>query len=393
MWLRYRILGAIAVLLSILVSLVFLWAIPKNSFVAIQPSSLSLSKVIKEADWTSIENLFHSNSESDHISEPIERVVSDLTYLGKNQRPDSKGCFWMQLGDTRELKPLHLNEWYYIQFFSENPLQLTWSDHIDSATIALQLISEFDSSNHLAIQAKLKDKSSSVEKTITLHQTTKSFEASIGTISLDRHYLSNLKVSWSGEDVFLQRYATSEFPESINSQRIDFQDSNGFYFCFVRQGEYLVYREGRWSYPLGSTNNYPLLYIKSIQASKMEIQIWDETGLQKCEACLNQLSLPPANMEYVGLKYIGDKTPEKWMVCTKMHRLSLQPGDWLLYHSKEGWIPLNTVSRLDEYVQNPFWGDLIIVEKVYSEGKTHYLLGKAINTSRNREQSISIRLE
>ena len=81
------------------------------------------------------------------------------------------------------------------------------------------------------------------------------------------------------QDLLIQKYGGREYEAWRNKAVLEIAETAP-YACFVSSGEYLLYENGEWNVcPFEELKpDQPIAHVKSISASGVELEIWDETG-------------------------------------------------------------------------------------------------------------------
>jgi len=184
---------------------------------------------------------------------------------------------------------------------------------------------------------------------------------------VDTTLLVRQKARWIGSDCFLERHGGEEFAFALGRQRIDFLDKETPYSCFVRENDFLVWKEGQWRTPhkgeqtIGSS----LMVVKKINEKIMSLEVWDPEGRGKTLLHLirtqDHNALPDLTLEF---KFIGAKTWAQFIVESRGGtRMTLKSNDWILL-TQEGWKKIDSTEEIDDYVQQRLTGPLFILDKL-----------------------------
>ncbi len=215
----------------------------------------------------------------------------------------------------------------------------------------------------------------------------------LGSYRVDSTLLIRQKTEWIGPDCFLERHGGEEYAYTLGREKIDFRDGENPYFCFVREGDFLVWREGRWetANKEQQTINLPLMVIKKINEKMMSLEIWHPEGKGKVSLNLirskDRDGIPDLSQEF---KFIGAKTWAQFIVEGRDgKRMTLRSSDWLLL-TAEGWKKLNSTEEIDSYVNRHLVGPLFILDKLTKQNGQQVLEGHLFNTSRTEVEEVTL---
>ncbi|MFN0064890.1 MAG: hypothetical protein ACKVOH_01500, partial [Chlamydiales bacterium] len=157
---------------------------------------------------------------------------------------------------------------------------------------------------------------------------------------VDSTLLIRQKARWVGKDRFLELHGGEDFAHTRDLQRIDFLSDEVPYSCFVQEGSFLIWKEGRWQGVSKDceTIHLPLLVVKKIEEKMISCELWDPEGKGKILLSLirskDLAGFPDLQEEF---KFMGAKTWAKFIVESHDERLILKPHDWLVLTS-DGWV-------------------------------------------------------
>lgn len=313
------------------------------------------------------------------------RVLSDLFYyIGKNQRPDALNgkSLWIEYKPGSLLYEIVEDRPYYIQqtaeetIFVEEPEASNYT--LEFSEVSGKLIVDIHPHDieNKGYEFTLQNKPDKIEY--------------IGEDVFDNHYANKLQATWWGSDAFLREFGGDEYAFALDKERIDFIVDKEIYSVFVSLGEILVFAEGKWhNLREKNSKDYPMLVVKKIDNQHLTLCLYSQLGTRPFMHQLSCLT-PQQAVELGGLKFVGAKTQNKWIICSKSNRFIIEPGDWLLYQNKEGWTKLTSLSDIENYVHTPMIGYLFIVESVACDTRPCQLVGKLVNPQRTAVNSHQI---
>lgn len=207
----------------------------------------------------------------------------------------------------------------------------------------------------------------------------------IGFCSLDKHVLENLGIEYLGIDLFLQDVQDSKGQlfrwalRSASSVEVQYLDKESLY-AFIQE---------RWVKE-ANTQGYPLLKIDQAQHTHLLTTIWNASGNKKV-TCELKSDIQPIQFTREPLYFVGLKSPEKRMIKDSKKRWVVQKESiWLI---KNGEIqPINDIELLNQVLENPFLGELFIVQQFAKTKRGMQIIGTLYNKGRNLKQRKTIDL-
>lgn len=364
-------------------------------------------------------------------AEPLRRQLPDLRgellFLGRNERPDLKAPhFRLALAKEEGFHSFEAGKKIYLKYlkgavrspveerrfrdgalFEEEPTPLFTKG---SYTFSPQNIP-----TSLWIELRFFEEAESVEVTLGMLDETRMplsepeerrrFLLPLGTTSgrlatggwelgsnrVDTTLFARQKARWRGRDCFLAMHGGEEFAFALGRERIDFFDGMTPYTVFVKEGEFLVWRENRWA-PVGSSESFghPLLVCKKLDDRILTFDLWDGQGAQKLQLSLirSQEMREMVNV-HEQLSFVGAKTRAQFIISSNQKRLLLRPNDWLLCHEGE-WKKIGSAQEVDDYVSARLQGPLFVLDTVTKKNGRQVLLGHLFNTARTEVKEIEL---
>ncbi len=340
-------------------------------------------------------------------SVPVTLQIPDLkpqlTYLGKNNRPDAKEeklmlHFSLPSSPTpASIAPgenLYLTydtragKWTFSKDNTPSTLWLKATPVGDEARIELSMVNEEG-----IVTKKPEENSIFTLKEKDSSRVQKSFE--LGKWRVDATLLSRQKTRWYGRDLFLEKHGGSDFSDATGRERLDFLEFDPPYSVYVKEGDFLIWKNDKWQKPKEGeeTTKYPILLVKKINDRVMNLELWDVEG--RAKFCLNLLKSGDAKIAPTFLqsfKFMGAKTRSQFLFEVNHERLTIKPKDWLLF-TKEGWKTLNTPEEIDDYVTRKVTGPLLVIDGLERKADSQVLNGTIFNPSRTESQLIEIPLQ
>jgi hypothetical protein len=359
----------------------------------------------------------------------VPDLRDEILFYGRNLRPDVKEgkiLFFIGLEGREELVTIEESSPLYLQYhsllqegqqdFSTAPL---WGDPQDDSSqegkgsyyfspnnrpTALWIeLKNIKQENQVQVHLFLKDENGNEilgnEEFLSFRLHAKTPKAStqweLDKYRVDPTLLVRQKGRFTGEDLFLKMHGGSEYASVENHSRIDFLGTEPTYSCFVQEGDFLIWENGRWNVVDNrmTTTNKPLLIVKKIDERMIYLELWNELGSQKIALSLVRLrdhhSFPNIAVDF---HFVQAKTWSQFIVECRGKKMTLRPNDWLLL-TEEGWQLIDTVEKIDDYVSQTIQGPLFVVGKLKKEGAGQVLTGHLFNTTRSEVIDVTLALK
>lgn len=206
----------------------------------------------------------------------------------------------------------------------------------------------------------------------------------LGEQTVDSGILARQKTRWYGKDLFIKEHGGEEFSSLKEKERIDFEIGGNSFFCFVKEGDSLIWSDNRWQAISDETDsrNFPLLHFHKIEERILHCDLWDIQGLVKIPLHLAK-SIEiwfPHRLEQE-LKFVGSKTRKQSIIEMKQERTVVVPNDWLLFQD-ESFHKLSSEEEINAYVSHHLKGELLVFDGVFRQRGQQILLSHLFNNSR-----------
>lgn len=301
-----------------------------------------------------------------------------FVYLGANTRPDQAHI-------------LHFFQWDSLNFALHNQEPLSFKElgveDVGSEDLFFKIMIQGNDTVHVLVFTK--------DMSVFEHKI--SYKASpsaelLGDHKLDRNLLVRQKLSWNGQDLFLSDQGAEEFPEALERERLDFYEHQDPYFCFAKEGDLFIFKEGVWQKAVGKTQSYPLMHVQNVKERSLEIVVWDVSG-RGCEKyTITKSNGRPIPKSLGPLKFVGAKSKERWLVETPLERFSVTVGDWLI-HQNNAWKKIETIEALEQYIEQINQGELFIIQRFKIHEGLRVLEGELYNTTRTEKMFLELPIE
>lgn len=351
--------------------------LPKNLFTQPDMAYQAISEGPFAVNWTP-------------PSMQLPDLREEILYYGKNGRPDiSPGdeLITITLKSSLETKTVHPGQKIYLVYRhgyhfapGAKPTSL-WIDlcskkYEDLLAVHVHMVNE----NRQLV--KTPEECAEFEVNAKEFSRTQATNWELGGCRVDTTLLVRQRARWLGPDLFLDMHGGDEFLWAKDKQRIDFM-ADVPYACFVQEGDFLIWKEGKWAVAQGqSTVGYPLLIVKKMDDKLMAFELWDVDGRSKATLHLIRTKeasfLPNLAEEF---KFVGAKTWSQFVVESRQDRMIIKPNDWLVL-SEGCWKKIASSQEVDDYVNLKLTGPLFILDKMKKQNGVQVLIGHLFNASR-----------
>jgi len=408
-----------ASLIAVILFLTFLLAIPKKDAWS-PPATLDTPKTLPKSSFesNSLEG-FHQGPFALKWSEPkmqLPDLQNVLVFYGLMQRPDvepGKTLIHLSLAGQEEIVAFDVEKPIYLTYKrksstgqgrifsqtgeSENDSAYHFSENNSESPLWLDVALR---GNSLEVKVNMLDERGEIVTSpahfhllhLTAHEIPrlKALGWELDSSRVDSTLLIRQKARWIGQDLFLEKHGGEEFAAVAAKERIDFLVEEP-YSCFIKEGSFLVWEEGRWHEAEGrETIGRPLLVVKKKEERLITLELWDPQGKGKTLLTLvrskDLAGFPNLDEEF---KFIGAKTWAKFIVESHNARMILKPHDWLVLTEK-GWVQLNSSDLIDDYVEQRLQGPLLVLSKLTKQNGKQVLTGHLFNTSRTEMETIEL---
>ncbi|MEC7839791.1 MAG: hypothetical protein VX777_07110 [Chlamydiota bacterium] len=401
-WINYGVLIAFAAFL--VHALVTEWA---------RPDVINLQEVTVRKTSLPKRAFAQSQQAYDQIGEPIlslqyrpprmqlPDLKQKLNYYGQNNRPDASSntslLHFNIDGTTASVPP---SEKLFLSYdkeggagtyrFSPNNMETSlWVEAVPGTKEASILVGMYDEDGNVV---KTPDQNASFklkEKEFSRFGG-KAWE--IGKWRVDGTLLARQRARWYGVDKFLERHGGEEYKDIAGKSRIEFNEGDDKYSVFVGEGSALIWNGESWEsvIPGEESRGYPLLFVKKVDERLMNLELWDSEGKKKI--ALNLLksmeTWMPQNLQQE-FKFLGARTRSQFVFEVDDEKMLLSPHDWLLL-TEEGWVKLNTLDEIDDYVDLRERGTLFVFDGITRVGDQQVLRGEMFNPTRTKVHDIEL---
>jgi hypothetical protein len=365
------------------------------------PASFALKPYAYEkidSDWTYLKSRPHK------LQLPDLRQI--LTYHGVNGRPDApKQGSLMHFGIAaqKRVEPLWEGQRLYLDYdkratpptyiFSKNNKETAlWIEAENGENEAVVKASMVDEEGEL-IEAPLVLSEFKLQAKELVRSTAQNREGwELGKNRVDGTLLARQHARWWGVDRFIENHGGDEFLYALGKHRLDFGEGPSIYSVFVELGACLIWQDGRWQNvePGEASLGKPLLYVKKVDERLMSFELWDESGQRKIP-----LTILRANEVWAKdnlqreFQFLGARTRSQCVFEVGDQRILLKPHDWLLL-TEEGWVKLETVEEIDDYVERRVSGPLFVFDGMVRRDEHQLLCGTLYNASRTDSETLEL---
>lgn len=405
-WINYGLVGGAALFLFSALFLSFTHAeeivlpdptltkrtLPTNPFAQPKPSCDAISKTF---------DLKYSP-----MTLQLPDLRSHLVYYGKNGRPDAQpektvlhfgflnnpNTSTVLASDRLYLvydnkKPTGTCQYCFSPNNAETPIWIEPSASGTEASVLLRMKNE----NGEIIREPTAHAQFSLQEKEIMKSGNKVWE--IGKWRVDGSLLARQKARWMGPDLFIEKHGGEEYKAMLGKHRIDFTDEEESYSVYVSLNDSLIWDDNRWKtvQPGADSREYALIVVKKVDERLINFELWDVGGKNKISLNLLKSMEPwaPQNVQN-DFKFMGARTRSQYIFEINDQRTYLSPQDWLLQTTDDGWIKLNTVELIDNFVDRKITGVLFVFDGVEKRDEGQVLVATIFNPSRTDMQTIEI---
>jgi len=180
------------------------------------------------------------------------------------------------------------------------------------------------------------------------------------------------QAKWWGNDLFFREYGGAEYHQLGKKYKIEMSDGANRYFIYAGPNDYLSFKEGRWRVLSSlemADRSAPLAVVRTLSASELEIEAWDQHGTLVPGARLPLQRGQP--IRKAADQIITDpKLRSGKIVACKIgkKRLALRPNDWII-KTQTGWRKLITTNEIESYLNNEQLEELFVVDSIEQNGQ------------------------
>ncbi len=337
-------------------------------------------------------------------SEQLPNLKNHILYFGKDWRPDANPeqqlmHFSLNGGKAqdREILSIHPGEKVYLTYdevkgksfyaFSKEPTSFWFEAKILGETAEVRLFVERSDGTlvttpeaHHLLQMEARDQLRSAGGKWMLDET-----------RVDGSLLARQRARWFGKDLFLQEHGGEEYLAEMEKERLQLGLKDDTYVVRIGVGGFLIWKDKRWhAAELGDeTRGYPLLQLEKVEERMLRFQLWDVGGQRKMGVNLvksNEMWRFPGQQR---IRFVGARTRTLSILEFNDTRIVVGPDEWLL-QQESGWIKLDTIERIEAYVNGDIRGDLFVCEGVQRRDNQQIFVAHVFSSSRSKMENIEL---
>lgn len=329
-------------------------------------------------------------------------MKGEILFYGKSERPDyrEKNRHLLALRSSGETQMVERGKPIYLAYEGERPGVKGRFHFSDKATnFWMEIIGIEDNAIQLALYLQDAAGNPIVEpkerRNFALKRDefpVRSGHFEVGDLHADSSLLYRQHARVIGKDLFLEQHGGEEFAFAKGRDRLDFGEGENCYCCFVKEGDYFIWKEGRWRRPEAGEEScsYPLLIVKGGDDKVMNFDLWSADAKIKVPLNLPRLSnVEPILDVNLDFKFVGAKTWAQFLLDYRGQRTLAKINDWFVFVDGE-WKLIQTEEELNDYVERRLVGPLFIIDKWEKKEGKQALTGHIFNASRNQCQEVSL---
>ena len=323
---------------------------------------------------------------------PFPNLSGEVLFLGKNTRPDAtfydvslhmglKGC-----DKTLTVAPgqkLYLSYVEQHLYFAKETTPLWIKPYLNEKgeawlEMGLRLASE--SGEVLLDEIRAFEIESSLKRDLA-----RTVKDSLLTEGLEEMK----KAKWWAPDRLFEAYGGEDYGKLVGMERLAFEQQEGPYFLYVKEGDSFIWKDGRWQVSR-VTNQYPMARLTVASPYKMEWELWDKTGLEWVNVVHSREKVEgiPFRVEEIFTR-MRQRTTSRISCRVDNKAAILKKGDWLI-HLPTGWHVLKSLNEVETILNFKVKGELFVfdgLEKV--EGKPIFC-GTLFDQMRSQMQRVRL---
>lgn len=323
---------------------------------------------------------------------PLPDLKSEILLLGKNTRFDmseSDNTLLFGLKKSKELQTVAVGEKVYLGYQSGNlqfanrvtPLWIEPSQ-MASGEVRANLNIELRNQNAELVLAE-QDMFSVKEAGRFENQgfeRPRTEEYTLAIAEMNR-------AKWWSPDRLYDSYGGNEYRECISRERLEFDLG----IHYVKKGDWLVWKEGVWSLAKDEeTKGSIIAMVHSVAPHKLEVTLWDPSGLDSELLCLSKQKAGALNFRIEEIFTRIKKRTAHRISCRIGNKSAiLKKGDWIL-HTAYGWKVLKTWSELSQYLEYDARGELFIFDGIEKHEDKEFFVGSLFDDMRTQMQLIKL---
>ena len=319
----------------------------------------------------------------------LSMLSHEISFLPRNSRPDApnRGSnLEMKLKGSLENKKVAHGEKLYLQALSDkSSYELL---HFSESVTAFWVVPYILEGSSILIEAGI-GMEEGKERTAQLILDQPVYQNQ--EIAKEGFFQNLSSAKWWGRDLLVQQYGGGEYAAFKDKQKIEFEAASS-YTLFVAAGDYIVWKNNQWNITsLDEANTkLPLALIKEVNASQIEIEVWDVNGYHPLQIKLALQSLPKMTYKLENLPSSFRLRTSTQVTCLfGKRRVILKQGDWL-FKTSSGWHILKTLSDVNNCLNHKMRGELFIFDSLEKMDGKIFLKGNLFNEMRNQKEEIVI---
>ncbi|CCB87976.1 hypothetical protein SNE_A00980 [Simkania negevensis Z] len=328
---------------------------------------------------------------------PLPDLKREMRFLGKNTRPDAT-IYDLLIhvglkGSGQSLKVVSGQKLYltyvegekpYLQFSSE-PTPLWIMPHLSESgetlvELGVRLLTE---GNEKLVEEK---KTFEIEDLLQKEDPSKKdplFQQAVGLLQ---------KGHWWEPDRLFELYGGFEYQALKNHERIEFSYEEKPNVVHFRQGDTLVWKDGKWSrvFVGKETRKAPIAQAKMVTPQKIEWELWSSDGLEKASVTHEKERAQALNFRIEEVfSRVRQRTASRISCRIGNKATILKAGDWIL-HTPSGWRVLKSLREVEEVLTFQTRGELFVFDGIEKKEGKAVFSGALFDPMRTQVQNVKI---
>lgn len=329
-----------------------------------------------------------------HVPElRLPDLRKELIYYGQNLRPDAgrTPVFFFSVGQSGEIVPVKPASPTYLIVGEKGGEKMRFSEGNKPTDLWFEVGLQ---GGQAIVDVSIRDEEGAVHRipeerahfalSEESHRQRGAFPWRIGELPVDAAFLTRQGAKWRGRDLFLEKHGGEEFRSFEGKQRVTFGEGEGKYALYLGKGDFLIWKEGRWSAPMEgeATSGFPLLKLEKVDERLLSFTLFDSSGGAKIPLALVKSIDPLAPLPAGDFQFAGARTRVHSMFNLRGQREIVGPKDWFIL--QEGrWKKLKSVKEINAFVEGKMEGLLLVIEQLIGEGEEKRFEATLYNASRS----------
>ena len=323
---------------------------------------------------------------------PFPNISKEILLLGGNTRPDASLrnmtlCIGIKGCDTTSI--VIPGQKLYLSY---NDRHLHFSHTITPIWIKPYVNEQLET--HLEIGVSLLSKLGEVlldeTRTYEMHPSlTREAVQSVKDSLLKEGVVTMQRGRWFPPDHLFEIYGGEGYKPLVNAERLQLEGSEESYFLYVKEGDFFVWKEGRWQ-PSTVTMPYPMAKLTNIFPHKMEWTLWDKTGLESIKVVHKRENVEGNTLRAEEVfTQIRQRTTSQISCYIDGKTRIFKKGDWLI-RLPTGWRIVKNMQEVNKIIDFTMQGELFVFDGIDKRAGKSIFCGALFDKMRGQVLTVQI---